>query len=135
MFHKWGVTIPKGRTKAQPYEQELTLTKGIIHRVEIGFPAGCRGYVYFVLDHREHQLLPTNPDEAFNGEGYTIVIKEHFPLTAEPYTLIARGWAPDAVWNHTITVRIGILPEWVLVPLKGVAAMFKKFFKLLGVGG
>lgn len=135
MFYRYGVTIPKGKTKAEPYQKELTLTKGIIHRVEIGFPGGCRGYVYLVLDHREHQLLPTNPDEAFNGERYTIVIKEHFPLTSEPYTLIARGWAPDAAYDHTITVRIGILPEWILVPLVGLGNLFKKFFKLVGIGG
>ena len=126
MFYDFAVTVTAGTTKATPKEQELKLTYGIIHQVEIEFPRGCKGYVSLALDHWEHQFLPTNPDEAFNGDGYTIVIKEHYPLTTTPYSLYARAWSPDAVYNHTITVRIGVLPLSVLQPLKGLGAMLKK---------
>ena len=126
MFYDFAVTVTAGVTKAAPLEQELKLTYGVIHQVEIEFPRGCKGYVSLALDHWEHQFLPTNPDEAFNSDGYTIVIKEHYPLTTAPYSLYARGWAPNATYPHTITVRIGILPLSVLQPLKGLGAMLKK---------
>lgn len=135
MFYDFAVTIPHGRTKASPLEQVLKLTHGIIHRVEIEFPAGCRGYASLVLKHEEHQLYPTNPDEAFNGEGYTIPIDDYFPLTTEPYSLKAVGWAPDAIYDHTITVRVGILSEEELQPMKETTSLFQKFFKFIGVGG
>uniref|UniRef100_A0A6M3Y2N6 Uncharacterized protein n=1 Tax=viral metagenome TaxID=1070528 RepID=A0A6M3Y2N6_9ZZZZ len=133
MFYDFAVTIPAGTLESAPIEQELNLTHGIIHRVELEFPAGCRGYAYLAIYHREHQILPTNINEAFNGEGYTIPIDEHFDLTEPPHNLLARGWSPNATYDHTITVRVGILPEEVVSPLTGVGAMFKKFFKLLGV--
>ena len=69
------------------------------------------------------------------AEGYTIPIDDYFPLDAAPYSLKAVGWAPDAEYDHTITVRIGILPEEILSPLFGLGASLKKFFNLVGVGG
>ena len=135
MFYDFAVTIPAGTTEDDPVEQVLKLTHGVIHRVEVEFPAGCRGYAHLVLLHEEHQLYPTNPDEDFNAEGYTIPIDDYFPLTTEPYSLKAVGWAPDASYNHTITVRIGILPEEIVTPYKETESLFQKFFKLIGVGG
>ena len=126
MFYDFAITVIAGTTEAAPKEQELSLTHGFIHQVEIEFPRGCKGYVSLVLYHREYQFLPTNPDEAFNGDGYTIVIKEHYDLREPPHILLVRAWAPNATYNHTITVRIGVLPQSVLLPLKGLGAMLKK---------
>jgi hypothetical protein len=135
MFYDFAVTVTAGKTEAAPKEQELKLTYGVIHQVEIEFPRGCKGYVYLALDHWEHQFLPTNPDEAFSGDGYVIVIKEHYPLITAPYSLYARAWAPSATYNHTITVRIGVLPESVLLPLKGLGAKLKKLITPITIGG
>ena len=135
MFYDFAVTIPAGRTENSPVEQTLKLTKGIIHRVEIEFPAGCKGYAHLVLLHEGHQLYPTNPDEDFNANGYTIPIDDYFPLDTAPYSLKAVGWSPDAEYDHTITVRVGILPEEILSPLFGLGASLSKFFKLVGIGG
>ena len=133
MYYDFAVLVETKHTVDSPKEQELVLTHGIIHRVEVEFPAGCRGQVCLQLFHREHQVWPTNIDEAFNGEGYTVPIDEHYELTSEPYVLKAVAWGVSCNYPHTITVRIGILPEEVLVPLTGLGTMLQKFFKRLGV--
>lgn len=135
MFYDFAVVVPAGTTEAAPKVETLKLTKGIIHRVEVEFPSGCKGYVSLALYHQEHQVWPTNPSGEFSTSGYTIPIDEHYRLHTKPYSLKARAWSPDATYNHTITVRIGILPQEVLSPLTGLGAMFKKFFKMLGIGG
>lgn len=133
MYYDFAVLVETKHKVDSPKEEELLLTHGIIHRVEVEFPAGCRGQVYLQVLHREHQVWPTNPQGAFNGEGYTVPIDEHYKLTSEPYALKAVAWGVDCSYPHTITVRIGILPEKIISPLKGLGPMFKKFFKLLGV--
>ena len=133
MFYDFAIKVLAGTKEDDPKEQELNLTHGIVHRIEVEFPAGCRGYVYLVIYHREHQVWPTNIDQAFNAEGYTVPMDEHFDLTEPPHNLLVRAWSPNAIWPHNITVRVGILPETVLAPLTGIGPMFKKFFKLLGV--
>lgn len=132
-FYDFAVTIPAKQTEAIPYEKELKLTKGVIHRVEVEFPKGCRGYVYLAIDHYKHQLFPSAKDNYFRSDGYTIAFLEHYRLTKAPYVLIARGWAPDASYDHTIPVRIGVLPLEVVSPWERLTDYFKKFFKLLGV--
>lgn len=133
MFYDFAVTVLAGTTKAVPKEQELKLVHGFVHRIEVDFPYGCRGYVSVVIYHREHQVWPTNPDRVFSAEGYTVPVREHYDLTVKPHNLLVRAWSPDADYDHTITVRVGILPEDVLVPLTGLGAMLMKFFKRLGV--
>jgi hypothetical protein len=135
MFYNFAITVPAGTTASKPVMQTLKLTKGVIHRVEIGFPAGCRGYVYLVLNTNGHQLYPTDPEGAFNAEGYTIPINDYFPLDADPYSLKAIAWSPDAIYDHIITVRIGILPEEILSPLTGLGTMLNQFLKFMGIGG
>ena len=135
MYYDFAVTVPAGTQANAPVEQALQLEKGIIHRVEVEFPAGCKGYVSLVLMRGGNQAFPKNRDQAFNANGYTIPIDDYYPLTSAPYQLKAVAWAPDAVYNHTITVRIGILPEETLSPLTGLGAQLKKFFKMVGIGG
>ncbi|MBA7582459.1 hypothetical protein ES708_24387 [subsurface metagenome] len=135
MYYDFAVVVGTGNTVDNPKEEDLELTKGVIHRIEVEFPRGCRGYVHLELLHREHRVWPTNREGDFAGEGYTIPIDEHYKLTSEPYALKARAWGVDCGYPHTITVRIGVLPEAVLSPLAGVGSMLKKFFKLMGVGG
>lgn len=135
MYYDFAVLVETSHTVASPKEEILKLTKGVIHRVEVEFPSGCRGQVYLKLLHHEHQVWPTNPQGSFNAEGYTIPIGEHHKLTSEPYALKAIAWGVGCSYNHTITVRVGILPEEILLPLTRLGAKFSKFFKLIGVGG
>lgn len=133
MEYDFAIEVLAGTKKDDPKEQELNLTHGFVHWIGVEFPAGCRGYVYLVILHRLQQKWPTNIDQAFNAEGYTLPIREHFDLTEPPHTLLVRAWSPDAIWPHTITVRVGILPEETLTPLTGLGVMLNKFFKRLGV--
>lgn len=133
MYYDFAVLVERKHKVDSPKEETLKLTKGVIHRVEAEFPRGCRGQVYLKLLHQEHQVWPTNPDGSYNAEGYTVPIDEHYKLTSAPYALKAVAWGVDCGYEHTLTVRVGILPEEIVAPLTGLAPMFRKFFKLLGV--
>jgi len=135
MYYDFAVLVETKHKANSPKEEILTLTKGVIHRVEVEFPAGCRGQVNLQLFDREHQVWPTNTDEAFNGEGYTVPIDEHYKLTSEPYALKAVAWGVDCSYEHTITVRIGILPEEVLTPLVGLKQIFSSLFPVKRIKG
>ena len=133
MFTNFEVTIPANTTEAEPKLQTLQISRGVVHQLEVNFPAGCRGYVYLALYHHDKLVWPSNLKAAFRGEGYTIPIKEYFKVSEPPYTLVAYGWSPGSTYDHTITVRVGVLKEIDLEPLVKLPAMFAKFFKLLGV--
>ena len=134
MFYDFAFTITKGKTKAAPEELELKLTHGVIHTVRLDFPPGPRGEVEIALFHEEHQLYPTNPDGAFNADNTYINYDDYYELFTEPYFLKARGWAPDANYDHTIHIEIGIIESKIALAALGVAKGLEKFFKLVGIG-
>ena len=134
MFYDFAITIPAGTTEANPVEQVLELTHGIIHRVEVEFRSGTDFRVACRIYRFEHQIYPTNPDGDFRGDGRAIVFDDHYELLDEPYTLRVEGYSPTASYEHTIYIRIGILSPEVLQPFAGLGGLFRKFFKLVGIG-
>jgi hypothetical protein len=135
MFYDFAITIPANTPKASPVVTELKLTAGVIHRVEIQFPAGCMGLAHIAINDGLHQLLPTNPDGDFASDDYVIPIDEYYPMPGGDYILTARGWNMDDTYPHTLSVRIGILSGDVIAPLSGLGGALKKFLKLVGIGG
>lgn len=131
MFYDYSFEIPANTTEARPERQDISLTHGIINRVEVGFPGGCVGMVHLIIRHGLHQLWPTNPDGSFNANRYNIPFSEYYPLLTEPYILNLYGWSPGTAHNHTLEIRIGILPEEVLMPEVTFISAFKKLLTRL----
>ena len=110
MFYDVSFTVPAGRALATPYEVDVKLCRGVIQRVEIGFPSGCVGMVHLRIRQALHQLWPNNPQGSFNANGYTIAFDDHLELFNAPYILTLVGWSPGTTYPHTLEVRFGIQP-------------------------
>lgn len=107
-----GLTAPLGVYVGR----DLQLCRGIIHKIEITFPMGCNGLVQASIWQSTHPVWPSNMGEYFALNGVTISFREHFELVEEPYQLRAIIYNTDTSFNHTISIRIGILPVHVLAP-------------------
>lgn len=110
------ITIPPSTTVNAESEINVKLTHGILHKIEIMFPTGCFGLAGVSMHDALHQILPTSPETYFIGDGETISFREHLPILEAPYTIQIRGINYDDTFNHTITVRLGILPLEILAP-------------------
>ena len=131
MFYDFSFTIPANTTKKAPHEQEVYLPPGVIHRIEIGFPARCSGLAHVTIRHGLNQLWPTNADGSFNTDDYTIVINENYIITTEPFILTLVGWNRDNIFRHTPEIRFGVLPTEVIMPEETFIAAFKKLLARL----
>jgi len=131
MYYDFSFTIPANTTKASPHTEKVKLTHGIIHRVEVGFPPGCAGLAHCVIREGLHQHWPTNPDGSLNDDSYTISFNEFLELTRRPYTLTLAGWNLDDTYDHTLEIRIGVLPIDVLMPEETFIQAFKKLLARL----
>ena len=133
MFYDFAITIPAGRTEDDPVEEILELNEGVIHRVEVEFYPGPRRYVYLKLFRHEHQLWPTNPDGSFRTDAYTISFDEYYELKGEPLQLLARGYSPDADYDHVVTVRIGIIESKIALLSLKIARGLERFLHYVGI--
>jgi hypothetical protein len=133
MFYDFAITVPKSTTEAAPVTEELKLTHGVIHRIEVQFPVGTMALAHCQLRHWEHQAWPTNPPGSFASDGYTIVIDENFELDTAPYTLKAVCWNDDDTYPHIITVRVGVMEsETAIFIIKALKALVK-FLQMVGI--
>ncbi len=133
MFYDFAITVSANTAKAAPTTQELKLTHGVIHRVEVEFPAGCAGLVHCGLLQGIHQLWPTNPDGSFASDDYVIAIYEDYELATEPYVVKFVGWNLDDTYDHTVTVRIGVLDSGPGRLVNRILVGLTKFLKLVGI--
>lgn len=131
MYYDFGFTIPANTAETSPAKQHIQLTHGIIHRVEIGFPAGCAGLVNLQIKDGLHQVWPTNPEGSFNTDAYTIAFNEYYEFFRKPYTLTLVGWNLDDTYQHTLEIRLGVLPEEILMPEETFIQAFKKLLQRL----
>lgn len=133
MYYDVSFTVPAGRTKDLPYEEEVKLCRGIIYRVEVGFPPGCVGMVHLQIRQAVHQIWPTNPQGSFNANGYTVAFDEQQELLVEPYILQLVGWSPGTTYPHTLEIRFGVLPVRAPVVVETAVATGKRLLQKLGL--
>lgn len=133
MFYDFALTVGKKGSATERVDQEVNLTDGIIHRVEVQFPIGCAGLARCQIYEHAHQIWPTNIDSSFASDGYTIAFDEHYELTEPPHVFRLICWNEDDTYPHTITVRIGILESKTALFFMSVMKGLSKMLKLMGV--
>jgi len=116
MIYNFSVSVATTNTATAPLKTTHKLTHGIIHKLDIVFPPGCLGLVGIAIFNGLHQLWPTNPTEYFISDDETISFREHYELIEEPFELYSVGYTMDDTYDHTIVLRIGILPVYILAP-------------------
>jgi len=114
MYFCWDITIDADTPEKLPIYGYLRITKGIITRVDMKFPAGCHGMVKCRLYRYEQQLIPLTRDEWITGDDETVPTETYGDLTAFPYQLKFVACSPDTDYDHTVTVRIQVLPSYAV---------------------
>lgn len=133
MYYEFAITVPANTSQSSPKEEDLKLTHGIIHRIEVQFPIGTLALAHCRLEHHTFGELPTNPSGSFASDGYTIPIDEYLEFFSEPYIIRAVCWNDDDTYPHTVTVRIGILESKRALMLLSVIKGLMKMLKLMGI--
>lgn len=111
MIYTFSDTIPANTTRSNRRRTVMKMTKGIIHKLEIQFPIGCAGVAHCTINAALHQVWPTNANESFASDGFVMSFDESYEIAQRPYSLDLWTWNLSTAHEHTITVRIGILPK------------------------
>lgn len=132
MNYAWDITVPANTLEKSPKEQTLKLTKGVITKIELKYPAGCHGMVKVKLLRYEHQLVPVNPVDWVTGDDEPVTFPEYYELKATPYQLKFQACSPGTDYPHTISVRISVL-EKEIASIMPLVELLTKLLKRLGV--
>lgn len=131
MWYQREITIPKNTTEINRTKTSIHAIKGIIHRVYIHFPAGCKGLARVRILEGKHQIAPSNAQESFKGDDTDLSYKEYYELTNFPTWITIETWNLDTAYNHTIVVGLGVLKKEILLPAfsrEGILYALKSMF-------
>lgn len=131
MFFCWDITVEADTPLEEPLTGWLNLPKGIITHVDIKFPAGCHGMVKVRLFQEALQLIPLSEDEWVTGDDEPVPTDTYAELLDAPYKLKIKLCSPDTDYDHTVTVRINVQPEYA-AGISSLTRMFRSFLDRLG---
>ena len=129
MQYTKSVTFSSNGSRTNQTSSTLKCAKGIIHRIDLIFPPGCFGLVNVQLFQAGHPIAPSNEGQVYSADDEIIIIPEFTELPSELNVLTIKGWNEDDTFDHTIRVRIYILPKNVLLPVgatEGILAGLKQ---------
>jgi len=133
MFHEKDITIPANTDKTSPVVVTWRVEEGVITHVEISFPPGCHRLAHVQIWYHESQLYPHGRDEDFAADAYTIKFTDQFEINEPPYELKIKGWNEDDTYDHTITVRVNIVPKELVFPAKPLHIIASFLKRVLGI--
>lgn len=109
----------------------LKVTKGLIYKVEVEFPPGCAGLIHLVIYDGGHQVWPSNPDQTFHSDGYTISFEDTFLKFIAPYQFDIFGYTEGTDHDHTPVVRLGLVSKEVFIARFLPTYTYKYFLEML----
>jgi len=95
----------------------LEIAHGIITWVSVLYPTGCHGMVHCIIRHHEHQIAPSTEGMSIIGDGFPVEWSEYYESYQPPYELKVELWGVDCIYNHTVTIRVAILPRKAIIAL------------------
>lgn len=134
MFFAWDISVPAGTPEASPTTQILKLTAGVMTKVAVKYPEGCHRLVKVRLKHWESQLIPLSRGEWLTGNDESVETDTYFELATGPYELKFEGASPSAGYDHTVTVRVTVLPRAAASMLPFIELLTRMFQRMGLIG-
>jgi len=107
---RFAITTPVNTTKADPLVTELPLRPGVINLVHVAFPPGPVALAHVAVYRAGSLLWPTNDDDGFAWDNFTLTFNPLERLEVEPFSLQARTWNEDDTFEHLVVLRMNVLP-------------------------
>ena len=105
----------------------IGIAHGIITWISVLYPTGCHGMVHTIISHHEHQIAPSTEGMSIIGDGIPVEWSEYYESYQPPYELKVEMWGVDCDYDHTVTVRVAILPRKAVLALAIVDALKNAF--------
>lgn len=111
MIYVADFTTPANTPRTSPVETLLRVTRGLVYRFELQFPAGALGLHHVWVQDGGAQIWPSSPHETFHPDRATISFDETYLKTAPPYEFIILSYNLDDTYAHAAQCRIGMVGQ------------------------
>ncbi len=131
MLYEQDITIPANTSRNDQIRTDLKVHKGVIYEFEVVFPPGCAGLVKCAIFVGGEQIIPFKEGTYLKGDTFPVRGREYVDLKNDTNEIHIYSYNEDEVYDHTIIVRLFILPKEVILPAgstEGVIKALKALF-------
>lgn len=108
MHYSFFFTVEPENDVDNPVVETIKLASGILRGAHLSIPSGVNNTVRCCILNDAVQLLPSNQDGYYSGDGVVIDASLWYDLIVNPNTLYFVGWAVDANYDHTIGIMLDV---------------------------
>lgn len=117
MFYVHRHLMEDDEEEATPHTEDIHLTEGVIHQVDVMFQSGCEHNIHVQIWQANIQIWPTNRGATLTGDATIISFREFYPIAPGNQILTIKAWGPATLVEKYIEVHIGVLPKKIIQPL------------------
>ncbi|MBA7717002.1 hypothetical protein ES703_126089 [subsurface metagenome] len=89
----------------------ISVTKGLVYKVEFYFPAGSAGLMGVAVFDGLFQVWPSSVGEFFIGEDQVVSFDDLYLKEAAPFQFQCYSYNTDDTYDHAVSVRIGLVSK------------------------
>ncbi len=115
MIYVANITTAKNTAKNALKRTNITVTKGLVYKVEFFFPPGSAGLMGVAVFDGLYQVWPSSVGEFFIGEDQVISFDDMYLTESAPYQFQFYTYNLDDTHSHMVSVRIGLVSKDVFL--------------------
>lgn len=123
MIYAANITTPANTAVINLQRTVITVTKGLVYKVEFYFPSGSAGLMGVAVFDGLFQVWPSSVGKFFIGEDQVISFDDMYLKESAPFTFQCYTYNTDDTHEHSVSVRIGLVSKDVFLarflPTKG----------------
>jgi len=123
MIYVANITTPKNTPATTLKKTRLSVTRGLVYKVEFYFPSGSAGLMGVAVFDGLFQVWPSSVGEFFLGSDINIAYDDLYLKETAPFEFQAYTYNTDTIYDHSLSVRIGLVSGEVyqarFLPYKG----------------
>ena len=108
MHYSYELDVSTSDTPGDPLVYHIKLASGILKEMQTVFEVGDGYSSCITLWDRGKQLLPTNPDGFFTGDGVSVFSPIHYDLDAEDNDLYIVAWNRGGVYDQAVNIMLSV---------------------------
>lgn len=113
MIYTANISTSKNTAQTDLKKTRLHVTKGLVYKVEFYFPSGSAGLMGLAVFDGLYQVWPSSVGEFFIGEDHVISFNDMYLKESAPYEFQCYTYNEDDTYEHTVSVRIGLVSKEV----------------------
>jgi len=108
MHYSYEATVLNTHTVSSPLVVPMKLGSGIFYKADVVFEVGDGFSTAVVIWDRAKQILPTNPDGFYSGDGVVYPCPCYYNLDKEDNDIFLIAWNRGGVYNHDVNVMLSV---------------------------